>query len=168
MTPENWLHGLKVLKACCKDSERTEEQKAIRGAVMLEDLGHLTDEQWSRAVAICRRGEWFPSTNELLAAAEPGGCTPISLAGQVYAEICEAYENLTGREREWSPNADAVEARWGCAARAAFLAVGGVSKFQRCEPRDEPFRLKAFREAFVEVSNDRPLLATVGQRRIAK
>jgi hypothetical protein len=155
---DNWLAGLKTLGACCKDPERTSEEKVIRGAAMLEDLGHLSDEEWARAVATCRRGEWFPSTNELLKAARPDGPSAIARAGEVYAEIAEAYMCPIAWESSlWSPRVDAVEAQWGAAAKSAFLAAGGARAFEYCEPENEPFRLKHFREAYVEAAKAEPL-----------
>lgn len=114
----------------------------------------LTDEQWKTAVRVAiERDRFFPTVAVLLSYGRPP--EPASArAGEVYAELCDAYENLCGREAQWSPNADAIEARWGLAARRAFMACGGTRAFEFCEPRDEPFRLKAFREAFVETAKD--------------
>jgi len=47
----------------------------------------------------------------------------------------------------------------GRAAMEAFTAAGGHRAFAWCEPDDEPFRRKAFVEAWIDVVEQEPALA---------
>lgn len=151
-----WTEGWKRLKACLRDRDLSPEQEIERGRVYRQRLQHLDDAAWLHAVdSAISTMEWFPSIGLILSFTAP---PQASRAGEVYAEIAEAYTNpIAWEQSRWSPNADAVWERWGLAARRAFLACGGARAFEWCEPENEPFRLKAFREAFIEAAKSEPL-----------
>jgi hypothetical protein len=113
----------------------------------------LTGEQWVRAVKRALEAEqFFPPPAVLLRYGLADGSLPAK-AGDVCAAIVSSFE----RGQPLGPRD--VRERFGVAAQDAFVAAGGARAFAYCEPANEPFRLKAFREAFVEVAEVDPKLA---------
>jgi hypothetical protein len=77
-------------------------------------------------------------------------------AVEIYSQIVESFqagESLEARD---------VGNRFGFAARDAFVAAGNVRAFEWCEPSNEPFRRKAFIEAFAEIAEAKPLTLPPG------
>jgi hypothetical protein len=73
----------------------------------------------------------------------------------------EAYEDILSLFElgQGAGMAGYIREKWGQAVMLAFVAAGGPRAFAWCEPRDEPFRRKAFVEAFQEALENNPHLA---------
>jgi len=110
----------------------------------------LDTKQWERAVTRALEAEsFFPPPAVLLRYGIADGA-PQARAGEVYAAILsrfEAGECVGPRD---------VRERFGEAAFDAFVAAGGSRAFSWCEPKDEPFRLKRFVEAWTETVEQSP------------
>lgn len=108
--------------------------------------GKLTTDQWELAVKLSiERERFFPSPSVLLKYGESRSPEKTESA-RVYEQIVTSYEkgnHLTPR---------GVSDLMGVLARDAFVAAGGVRAFEWCEPENEPFRRKAFVEAWVEAA----------------
>jgi hypothetical protein len=106
--------------------------------------------QWERAVRRSLEAEsFFPPPAVLLRYGLADG-VPEARAVEVYDRIVSAFE----RGHELGPRE--VAAEYGTAAMEAFCAAGGTRAFAWCEPRDEPFRRKAFVEGWVETASQDP------------
>ena len=106
--------------------------------------------QWEQAVRRCLEAEsYFPPPAVLLRYGRAEGA-PQARAGEVYERILASFEagcSLGPRE---------VREQFGDAAFDAFVAAGGARAFSWCEPKDEPFRLKRFVEAWTETVEQAP------------
>jgi hypothetical protein len=113
----------------------------------------LTEAQWQRAVRRALEAEtFFPPPSALLRYGQADGA-PQARAAEVYDRLVSHYErgdNLGPRE---------VLEKYGDAAMEAFVAAGGTRAFSWCEPSGEPFRRKAFIEAWIDVTDQDPLRA---------
>ena len=109
--------------------------------------------QWQRAVRRSLEAEsFFPPPAVLLRYGLADG-VPQARAVELYDAIVSRYESgdaLGPRE---------ISDRYGTAAMEAFCAAGGNRAFAWCEPRDEPFRRKAFIEGWVETATQDPRFA---------
>ena len=78
---------------------------------------------------------------------------PQARAVEIYDAIVGDFESArAGGPRE-------ISERYGTAAMEAFCAAGGYRAFSWCEPRDEPFRRKAFVEGWVDTVGQDPSFA---------
>jgi len=110
----------------------------------------LDTKQWERAVTRALEAErFFPPPTVLLRYGIADGA-PQARAGEAYAAILSRFEG----GRAMGPRE--VREQFGEAAFDAFVAAGGTRAFERCEPRDEPFRLKRFVEAWTETVDQSP------------
>jgi hypothetical protein len=113
----------------------------------------LTAEQWERAVRRSLESEmFFPTPAALLRYGLADGSLAAK-AGEVVAAIVRSFE----QGKPLGPRD--VRERFGTAAMEAFVAAGGTRAFEWCEAGNEPFRLKTFRESFVEVAEVDPRMA---------
>ena len=109
--------------------------------------------QWQRAVRRCLEAEsFFPAPAVLLRYGLADG-VPQARAVEIYDAIVSHFETADGL----GPRD--VAKLYGTAAMEAFCAAGGHRAFAWCEPRDEPFRRKAFVEGWVETATQDPRLA---------
>lgn len=114
---------------------------------------------WERAVQTALRAEtYFPPPAVLRRyATRPAS----SRAAELYEQILAEYE----RGNQMGPRE--VQERFGTAAMEAFVCAGGTRAFSWCEPASQPFRLKAFLEAWAEVADlERPALPAGEQKRL--
>jgi hypothetical protein len=109
--------------------------------------------QWERAVRRALEAESFwPPPAVLLRYGLADGA-PQARAVEVYDRLVRHYEQgeqLGPRE---------VTERYGIAAMEAFVSAGGTRAFAWCEPGGEPFRRKAFVEAWLDVTEQEPQTA---------
>jgi hypothetical protein len=111
----------------------------------------LTSEQWETAVkSVLSEEQFFPLPAVLLRYGVPRG-VPQARAVEEYWKIVETYQGGRGL------NQRQICERFGLAGRDAFLAAGGDHAFEWCEESSEPFRRKAFVEAWVEIKEQVPL-----------
>jgi hypothetical protein len=113
----------------------------------------LDAQQWERAVRRTLDCEtFFPPPAVLLRYGLAEGA-PEARAVEFYERIVEHYEaGETVDPRE-------ISERYGTAAVEGFLAAGGSRAFAWCEPASEPFRRKAFIEAWLETVEQEPARA---------
>ena len=113
----------------------------------------LDASQWERAVRRALEAEsFFPPPAVLLRYGIADG-VPQARAVEVYEQILGHFESgdrVGPRE---------VCEKYGTAAMEAFVSAGGVRAFAWCEPASEPFRRKAFVEAWVDVTAVEPATA---------
>lgn len=113
----------------------------------------LDDESWERAVRRCLEVEtFFPPPSVLLRYGLFDSVPTATLAS-------EAYEAIIGHFESGGIYYARIKAELGPAAADAFVAAGGHRAFAWCEPDSEPFRWKAFKEAFAEQVESEPMLA---------
>ena len=127
------------------------EQTAELAEVYYATVGRkLTGDQWNQAVRRALEAEsFFPPPAVLLRYGSNEGA-PQARAVEMYERILSHYE--TGSQlgpRE-------VREKYGEAAMEAFVSAGGTRAFAWCEPASEPFRRKAFVEAWCEVVEVEP------------
>jgi hypothetical protein len=113
----------------------------------------LDADDWARAVKRCLENEtFFPPPAVLLRYGLREGVPE--------ARAVEDYQAILGSFEDGQPMGPReIRERFGEAAMEAFVAAGGTRAFSWCEPRDEPFRRKAFVEAWTEVEDQDPALA---------
>ena len=113
----------------------------------------LNAAQWERAVRRALDAEtFFPPPAVLLRYGLADG-SPQARAVEAYDRILAEFE--AGRPMGPREVLQVV----GRAAMEAFTAAGGHRAFAWCEPDDEPFRRKAFVEAWIDVVEQEPALA---------
>lgn len=116
-------------------------------------LSRLSPEEWERAVRRALEAEsFFPPPAVLLGYGRNEGA-PKARAAYIYELILRHFEcghKLGPRE---------VGEKYGVAAMDAFVAAGSVAAFAWCEPDSQPFRLKAFVEAWIETAAQDPVTA---------
>ena len=113
----------------------------------------LDTAQWEQAVRRCLEVEtFFPPPSVLL---RYGLFDTVPAATLAF----EAYERIQVRFENGGTHYGTIKAELGRAAADAFVAAGGHRAFSWCEPDNEPFRWKAFKEAFVEQVDSEPSLA---------
>ena len=117
---------------------------------------------WQRAVRRALEAEsFFPPPAVLLRYGASEGL-PQARAVEFYDAIVSCFERGEGL------GPSEVTARYGTAAMEAFCAAGGNRAFAWCEPRDEPFRRKAFVQGWVEtVAVDPALALPPGEAKLA-
>lgn len=109
--------------------------------------------QWERAVRRSLEAEvFFPPPAVLLRYGLADG-SPQARAVEAYERILAEFE--AGRPMGPREVLDVV----GRSAMEAFVAAGGHRAFVWCEPDDEPFRRKAFIEAWIDVTEQEPQAA---------
>jgi hypothetical protein len=113
----------------------------------------LSTEQWAHAVTRALESETYFPPPAVLLRYGAGDRGLSAAAGDVYQQIVSLFED--GRHLGYRD----VRERFGHAAAEAFIAAGGAHRFQWCEPESEPFRLKEFREAYVEQAEVDPISA---------
>jgi len=110
----------------------------------------LETAEWERAVRrVLEVESFFPPPAVLLRYGRADGAPQVQ-AITAYDEIVSAFEGgqpVGPRE---------VCERYGEAAMEAFVSAGGSRAFAWCEPRDEPFRRKAFLEAWLDTTDQLP------------
>jgi hypothetical protein len=110
----------------------------------------LNPEQWERAVRRSLESEaFFPPPAVLLRFGAANGA-PQARALEVYERVVNVFESghyIGPRD---------VDQIFGGAALEAFVAAGGTRAFRECELRDEPFRRKAWLEAWLETTEQDP------------
>lgn len=113
----------------------------------------LDDASWEKAVRRALEVEtFFPPPSVLLRYGLFDSVPTATLA-------LEAYEQIIGRFGNGGMHFGQIKAELGPAAADAFCAAGGHRAFSWCEPESEPFRWKAFREAYAEQVDAEPTLA---------
>lgn len=118
----------------------------------------LSTEQWLHAVKRAIESEQFFPSPAVLLRYGAGDRGLSAAAGEAY--VCIVGEFEQGHRLGYRD----VREKYGQAAADAFLAAGGTRRFEWCEPSDEPFRLRDFRDAFVERAEVDPISALpVGQ-----
>lgn len=149
MTREDMAKGLALLSTAFNRTLTDELAEVYHGVVG----PRLDAPQWERAVRRCLEAEsFFPPPAVLLRYGLADGL-PQARAVEVYDSIVGNFES----GREAGPR---VIGEWyGTAAMEAFCAAGGHRAFAWCEPRDEPFRRKAFVEGWVETVSQDPAFA---------
>lgn len=152
MTRENFVKGMAAL---CENFSREQTPSLVE--LFWGSLSQLTDDEWARAMSqSIGNDEFFPTVARLLRYARPQKPEAVvrsenkARAQEVYEQIIDAFEG--GRPLSSAK----VEAEFGYAAKVAFGAAGGHGAFAWCDPRNEPFRRKAFIEAFEEVGTVQP------------
>ena len=152
MTSREFSKGMSILAVTFG-----REQTPLLMEAYFSVLKDLTAEEWNRAVTSTLQAEsFFPPPAILLKYARP--VLPKARAAEFYVEILSQFESgrvLGPRE---------ISERFGTAAMEAFVSAGGVRAFQWCEPRDEPFRRKAFLEAWSECVGLNPSLLPEGDK----
>lgn len=146
MSREEVAAGLAVLGAAFNREITADVARVFHGV-----LGQrLEAEQWERAVRRALECEsFFPPPAVLLRYGEADGA-PQARAVEVYERVVRDYEcgrHLGPRE---------VEEQYGAAAMEAFVSAGGTRAFDWCDPDDEPFRRKAWVEAWIETTEQDP------------
>lgn len=112
--------------------------------------------RWERAVRRALEAEvFFPPPAVLLRYGLADG-SPQARAVEAYERILAEFE--AGRPMGPREVLDVV----GRSAMEAFVAAGGHRAFVWCEPDDEPFRRKAFVEAWIDVTEQEPKAALPG------
>lgn len=109
--------------------------------------------QWEHAVRRALEAESFFPPPAVLLRYGLVDRLPQARAVELYDQIVMRYEvgdNMGPRE---------IAEFYGTAAMEAFCAAGGTRAFAWCEPRDEPFRRKAFVEGWVETVTTDPSFA---------
>ena len=147
MTREELAGGMALL--CVAFSRKpTDELVELYHSVLGE---RLTSAQWAIAVkSALSEEQFFPPPAVLLRYALPSG-VPRARAVEAYWQIVATYRDGRGLNKRQ------VCERFGVAGRDAFLAAGGDHAFEWCEESGEPFRRKAFVEAWVEIKEQTPL-----------
>lgn len=108
---------------------------------------------WERAVRRALEAESFwPAPAVLLRYGAANGA-PQARAVEFYDRLVAHYE----RGEQLGPRE--VSQSYGTAAMEAFVSAGGTRAFSWCDPKDEPFRRKAFVEAWVDVTHVEPQTA---------
>lgn len=152
MTREDMAKGLALLSTAFNRA-LTAELVAVHHAVI---GARLDAHQWERAVRRALEAEaFFPPPAVLLRYGLADGA-PEARAVEFYDRILNDFEcgDPIG-QRE-------VLLKYGPAAMEGFVAAGGLRAFSWCEPDGEPFRRKAFVEAWVETSSQDPAKALSG------
>jgi hypothetical protein len=128
----------------------TPELLDIFGGVLAQKL---STEQWAKAVTRALEAEtFFPPPAVLLRYGLADGSLAAK-AGEVVVAIVRSFE----QGKPLGPRD--VREKFGTAAMEAFVAAGGTRAFEWCEAGNEPFRLKTFRESFIEVAEVDPRMA---------
>jgi hypothetical protein len=156
MTPQDMAKGLALLGVAFSRDLSDEIAELYHGV-----LGsRLSVEQWEKAVGRALEDErFFPPPAVLLRYALPAG-VPQARAVEVYLHLVDGYQSGRGMDQR------DIGEKFGPAARDAFLAAGGRHAFEWCEEASEPFRRKAFVDAWVEVYEQSPAAAlTIEDRR---
>jgi hypothetical protein len=149
MTREDMAKGLALLSTAFGRQLTGELVEVYHGVVG----PRLDAPQWERAVRRVLEAEsFFPPPAVLLRYGLAGGL-PEARAVEVYDRIVGDFES----GREAGPRD--IREQYGTAAAEAFCAAGGTRAFAWCEPRDEPFRRKAFVEGWVETVGQDPWYA---------
>jgi hypothetical protein len=159
IAPEAFATGLHALAVA-----HGLELKPERVEVYYEMLGHLfTAESWSATVrASLLQSRYFPSIAELLAAA-PERKVDETKVRAAYDAIVRIFEQGLGIDSR------ALRESYGEPAAQAFAAAGGVQAFSWCEPSSEPFRWKAWREAWLRAEKDAvAALPVAGEQRMLR
>jgi hypothetical protein len=157
MDDRSWQDGWARLLAVFTLNVASPEMAGMKAGAYRDALNDLGNDDWSRCVMeACRRddGPFLPTPAKLRAygghVLQKGDSS--ERAQQMYDEIVDAYE----RGRRYGPNS--ITTDFGRAACRAFTSAGGDHAFSWCEPRNEPFRRKAFVDAFVEMIEADPAL----------
>jgi hypothetical protein len=149
LTVESMAEGLMALSVAFNRPITRDVGRVFHGVLGAK----LDEQQWERAVRRALEAEqFFPPPAVLLRYGLADGSLPAKAA-----DVCAAIVSSFERGQPLGPRD--VRERFGVAAQDAFVAAGGARAFAYCEPANEPFRLKAFREAFVEVAEVDPGLA---------
>lgn len=126
----------------------TEAMLTVFGGVLSP---RLSTEQWAHAVTRAIESEsYFPPPAVLLRYGA-GDRGLAAAAGDAYQAIVDLFER--GKHLGWRD----VRERFGHAAAEAFIAAGGSKAFEWCEPTNLPFRLRDFKQAFVEQAEVDPI-----------
>jgi hypothetical protein len=117
----------------------------------------LTDEEWDKAVEACVSNEtYWPTPSVLLDYSKPNRKAIVKAENGIKAQ--DTYDAIVSLFEDGERVTGAgVEKAHGFAAKAAFAAAGGPRAFAFCEPRNEPFRRKAFVEEFRRLADADPL-----------
>ena len=149
MDDKAFASGLAMLAVAFR-REQTAELADVYHAVLAKKLDNG---QWQRAVRRALEAEsFFPPPAVLLRYGLSDGA-PQARAVEVYDRLVEHYE----RGDQLGPRE--VSERYGTAAMEAFVSAGGSRAFAWCDPSGEPFRRKAFVEAWVDVTSVEPMTA---------
>lgn len=145
-----FLSGLHVLGLAFNRQINPEVTRVFDGVLSAK----LSDAQWEQAVKRCLEAErFFPAPATLLRYGLADATPPETLAGEAYQAILRRYE--AGERLHFAQ----IKEQISRAAADAFMAAGGFRAFEWCEPDNEPFRWKAFKEAFLEDVEAEPALA---------
>jgi hypothetical protein len=149
LTVESMAEGLTALSVAFNRPITRDVGRIYHGVLGAK----LDEQQWERAVRRSLEAEtFFPPPAVLLRY----GLADVSLpakAGEVCAAIVRSFE----QGKPLGPRD--VREKFGTAAMEAFVAAGGTRAFEWCEAGNEPFRLKTFRESFIEVAEVDPRMA---------
>lgn len=152
MTRHDMARGMAFLSTAF-NRQLTDELVAVYHAVV---GAKLDTAQWERAVRRALEAEtFFPPPAVLLRYGLADG-SPQARAVEAYNRILAEFE--AGRPMGPREVLDVV----GRSAMEAFVAAGGHRAFVWCEPDDEPFRRKAFVEAWIDVTEQEPKAALPG------
>jgi hypothetical protein len=149
---EVFAKGVKIL---AENYGKDPSQEMV--SVWYSVLSDLSADEWQQAIreCVCRERFW-PNAAVLYGYAKPNEAEPIVRAANV-TKAQEIYEDIVDRyERGQHLGPRNVSELWGRAAMDAYAAAGGDAAFAWCEPRNEPFRRKAFIDAFSEVATADP------------
>jgi len=149
---ETFAKGMALLVSTFDKKISDELMEAYESA-----LSDLTDEEMQRGVRATLRSErFFPAPAVIRGYARPEATPGVVRAANV-TKAQEIYEDIVDRyERGQHLGPRNVSELWGRAAMDAYAAAGGDAAFAWCEPRNEPFRRKAFIDAFSEVATADP------------
>lgn len=149
MTRQDMAKGMALLSTAFNRQLTDELVEVYHGVIGPK----LDAAQWERAVRRCLDAEvFFPPPAVLLRYGLADG-SPQARAVEAYERILAEFE--AGRPMGPREVLEVV----GRSAMEAFVAAGGHRAFVWCEPDDEPFRRKAFVEAWIDVTEQEPKAA---------
>jgi hypothetical protein len=149
MTRDDMAKGMALLSTAFNRALTDELVEIYHGVIGPK----LDAARWERAVRRALDSEtFFPPPAVLLRYGLAEG-SPQARAVEAYDRILAEFEG----GRPMGPRE--VLQLLGRAAMEAFIAAGGHRAFTWCDPDDEPFRRKAFVEAWIDVIEQEPALA---------
>ena len=151
ISPQAFAAGMARL-AVTFNREMTDEAVSVFADILRPKM---TEAQWATAVKRATEVEtFFPPPAVLLryGLAEQA-VNAKARAVEIYNAIVDGYQSGRG------PHQRQVADAYGKAARDAFMAAGAAPAFEWCELASEPFRRKAFVEAYSETVSADPRLA---------
>jgi hypothetical protein len=125
----------------------TDDAKELRSEIYVEALADLSDADLKAAVLLAIRSArpYYPTPGQLLELVRP----QVVVSAAITESAARDYENIVSLfEQGREPILSTMPQR----VRVAFAAAGGRDAFEWCEPKDRPFRLKRWTDAYVEAA----------------